>query len=211
MGTRNRIVAVIAVLLPAACSAQVAKVSRNMLTNRDVVTLATAGFSEEFIIETITTSRTQFDTSADGLADLAKNGVTEQILRVMRQPAPATPVSGQAHGAKTQAVSAPPPGPPRVFIESSPNAWFLWQSHPQTVEVMKTFGENCPNLIVTNHKEEATFTVVLEHEAGKLIRRDNKMVIFDRAGDMVFEGSKRELGNAVRDFCHSPFLAALKR
>src|ERR1035441_7812433 len=52
-------------LFAAACNAQDAGPSGNVLTNRDVVTLADAGFGQEFIVEIIGTSRTEFDTTAD--------------------------------------------------------------------------------------------------------------------------------------------------
>jgi hypothetical protein len=68
---------------------------------------------------------------------------------------------------------------------------------------MKSFGDSCPNVVVTNRREAATFTVFLERESGKWLRRDNKMVVFDQAGDMVFGASDRELGSAVRGFCTS--------
>jgi len=57
--------------------------TKDVLTNRAIVTLAWAGFNEDFLIELIRNSRTEFDTSADGLAVLAKQGINEQIIRVM--------------------------------------------------------------------------------------------------------------------------------
>jgi len=44
--------------------------------------------------------------------------------------------------------------------------------------------------------------VVLQHEGGKdLVRRDNKVVVFNRDGDSILSGSTRSLGNAVNDAC----------
>ena len=57
--------------------------TKDVLTNRAIVTLAWAGFNEDFLIELIRNSRTEFDTSADGLAVLAKQGINEQIIRVI--------------------------------------------------------------------------------------------------------------------------------
>jgi hypothetical protein len=66
---------------------------------------------------------------------------------------------------------------------------------------MKTFGESCPNAVVTNDPEKADYKVSFERESGKVVRRHNKFVAFNRAGDMVYSSSTRELGNAVRGFC----------
>src|SRR5579859_6388235 len=85
------VIALLAVAAPAA--GQPAGVTRDVLTNRAILTLASAGFSEEFILETIATSRTRFDVSIEGLAWLAKEGVNERIIRAMRnaQPSPDRP------------------------------------------------------------------------------------------------------------------------
>ena len=98
-----------------------------------------------------------------------------------------------------------------VFIEESNDSCSFTSSrhssqgstHPQTVEVMKTFGESCPNLTVTKDSHKADYTVSFERESLKTIRRHNKFAAFNRSGDMVFSSSTRELGNAVRSFCAS--------
>jgi hypothetical protein len=45
--------------------------------------LAKAGFTEEFIIGAIQSGRSHFDTSAAGLADMAKEGLNEHVVRAM--------------------------------------------------------------------------------------------------------------------------------
>jgi hypothetical protein len=57
--------------------------SRHVLTNESVVTLAKAGFDELFIVERIRTSRTNFDTSVEGLIALKRAGLDEDLIRVM--------------------------------------------------------------------------------------------------------------------------------
>jgi hypothetical protein len=73
---------------------------------------------------------------------------------------------------------------------------------PQTAEIIKTFGERCPAVIVNNKQEKADYVVLLDHEGGKdPISRDNKVVIFNREGDFIMSRSTRTLGNAVKDVC----------
>ena len=67
----------------AGVGAQTVPLSQNALSNRDVVTLARAGFNEDFIVDVIHTSQTRFDTSVTGLAEMAKEGLTERLIRVM--------------------------------------------------------------------------------------------------------------------------------
>ena len=77
---------------------------RSVLSNHDVVTLAKAGFDEEFLVKLIVSSRTHFDTSPDALTALAEQGVTQRIVEVMMNPAAAgTPAVAPAPAATTVA------------------------------------------------------------------------------------------------------------
>jgi len=108
---------------------------------------------------------------------------------------------------------------PRVFITDSEsweiagasggsNGAFASTVHggarPQTAEIIKTFGERCPSVIVNNKQEKADFVVVLDHEGGKgIIRRRNKVAVFNRDGDAIVSRSTRSLGNSVQDACEA--------
>jgi len=73
---------------------------------------------------------------------------------------------------------------------------------PQTAEIIKTFGERCPAVIINNKQEKADYVVLLDHEGGKdPISRDNKVVVFNKDGDSIMSHSTRALGNAVKDVC----------
>ncbi len=75
-------------------------------------------------------------------------------------------------------------------------------ARPQTAEIIKTFGERCPDVIVNNKQEKADYVVLLDHEGGKVfIQHDNKVVVFNRDGDSILAHSTRSLGNAVKDAC----------
>src|SRR2546423_5981531 len=54
---------------------------REMLTNEGIVLLSDAGFSDSFIVEKILLSRTRFDVSAEGLAYLRNNAISEELVR----------------------------------------------------------------------------------------------------------------------------------
>jgi hypothetical protein len=75
-------------------------------------------------------------------------------------------------------------------------------ARPQTGEIIKTFSERCPEVIVNNRSDKADCVVLLDHEGGKgFVRHDNKVVIFNRDGDSILAHSTRSLGNAVKDAC----------
>ena len=116
--------------------------------------------------------------------------------------------------AQTTTAAAPKP---RVFISDSQswemsgnaggaNGTFAAHSaggaRPQTAEIVKTFGERCPGVIVNNKPDKADYVVLLDHEGGKgLIKRDNKMAVFNKDGDSIVSHSTRSLGNSVKDAC----------
>ena len=75
-------------------------------------------------------------------------------------------------------------------------------ARPQTGEIIKTFGERCPQAIVNNKQDKADYIVLLDHEGGKgFIRRDNKVAVFNKDGDSIVSHSTASLGNAVKDAC----------
>lgn len=75
-------------------------------------------------------------------------------------------------------------------------------ARPQTAEIIKTFSERCPDVIVTNKSEIANYAVTLDHEGGKgALRKDNKVAVFRRDGDAILSKSTRELCNSVKDAC----------
>jgi hypothetical protein len=77
-------------------------------------------------------------------------------------------------------------------------------ARPQTAEIIKTFSERCPEVIVNNKVEKADYVVLLDHEGGKgYARRDNKVAVFNSGGDSIVSHSTRSLGNAVKDACEA--------
>jgi hypothetical protein len=107
---------------------------------------------------------------------------------------------------------------PRVFITDS-ESWetrgssggaggiFASQSHggarPQTAEIIKTFGQRCPQVIVNNKQEIADYVVVLDHEGGKgVLQHRNKVAVFDHvSGDVVISQSTLSVGGSVDEAC----------
>jgi hypothetical protein len=116
-----------------------------------------------------------------------------------------------------QAQTAPSDGKVRVYVGDS-ESWEMsggWGvSHgsgggsvrggarPQTAEIIKTFNERCPAVTVTDTKDRANFAIILDHEGGKgVLAHRNKIAVFNREGDVIFSGSTRSVGTAVKDAC----------
>ncbi len=71
----------------------VTQLKQQPLTNENVVTLSKAGFDELFILQLIHSSRTNFDTSVQGLVVLKQAGVSEDLIRQMAMPQPLAPAA----------------------------------------------------------------------------------------------------------------------
>ncbi|MEO8025376.1 MAG: hypothetical protein ABI823_02825 [Bryobacteraceae bacterium] len=81
---------------------------------------------------------------------------------------------------------------------------FTGGSSPQNIEVMKTFAERCPGVVVTSNREKADFTVRLDHEPASPATpfiKGNKVAVFDRNGDLLHSASTRLLPSAVKGAC----------
>jgi hypothetical protein len=112
-------------------AAQTAAQSRNSFTNHDILVLAKAGFSEEFILDAMAGARTHFDLAVDDLAALAREGISEPIIRAMLKPlilasakpveSPpepvAQPASAKVASCKECKTKAPPKEPKPTPVE----------------------------------------------------------------------------------------------
>jgi hypothetical protein len=180
------------------------------LTNQRVIQLVQSGVHADELLRLIGTApAVSFDLTPAEMNQLLQASVSPETIKMM---------AARQYGRVSPTGQIRPAGDsrPRVFVADSPNAWsadvtYRWQfafepaygsgSHPQTAEIMKTISHECPNATVTNDRQKANHIVVLERESQKVIRRDNKMVVFDQAGDLVYAASTRALGNAVRNGC----------
>jgi hypothetical protein len=120
---------------------------------------------------------------------------------------------------QSPATVTQPEEKPRVFITDS-ESWEIQGSaagsggtfaagesggaRPQTAEIIKTFGQRCPAVIVNNRQDMADYIVVLDHEGGKgYLRHKNKVAVFEHlSGDAVISHSTLSVGGSVEDACN---------
>lgn len=107
---------------------------------------------------------------------------------------------------------------PRVFITDS-NSWSVHGSaggangvfaasssggaQPQTAEIIKTFGQRCPQVTVNNRVDASNYVIELDHEGGKglLAHKDKIAVFVQKTGDSIFSKSTMSVGGSVQDAC----------
>jgi hypothetical protein len=107
---------------------------------------------------------------------------------------------------------------PRIFVTDS-NSWSTQGAaggsngsfgasssggaRPQTAEIIKTFGQRCPQVITNNRLDAANYVVELDHEGGKglLMHKDKIAVFIQKTGDSIFSESTLSVGGSVKDAC----------
>jgi len=109
---------------------------------------------------------------------------------------------------------------PRIFVTDS-NSWSTQGSaggshgtfaasssggaRPQTAEIIKTFGQRCPQVIVNNRADASNYIVELDHEGGKSVfaHKDKIAVFVQKSGDSIFSKSTLSVGGSVQDACEA--------
>jgi hypothetical protein len=78
-------------------------------------------------------------------------------------------------------------------------------ARPQTAEIIKTFGQRCPQVMANNIQEKTDYIVLLDHEGGKgILRHKNKVAVFARvSGDSIVSKSTLSLDGSVQDACEA--------
>jgi hypothetical protein len=129
-------------------------------------------------------------------------------------------VAGQSARSSGDAAPTDDSSKPRVFITDSQSWEIVGRSggaggafggtvqggaRPQTAEVIKTFGERCPQVLINNIQTKADYIVLLDHEGGKsVLRHKNKVAVFARVtGDSIVSKSTLSLGGSVQDACEA--------
>jgi len=82
----------------------------------------------------------------------------------------------------------------------------------ENVEVMKSFAQHCPGVVVTSNRDKAAYVVRLDHEATSPqtpFLRNNKVAVFNQNEDLIYSGSTHLLGPAVKAACSA--IAAAER
>jgi len=109
---------------------------------------------------------------------------------------------------------------PRVYVTDS-NSWEVRSAgggtadafggggqggaRPQTAEIIKTFNQRCPDVVINNRLNASDYVVELDHEGGKgLLSHKDKIAVFVRSsGDSIFSKSTLSVGGSVQSACEA--------
>ena len=211
MNVRASVLLPICLLLVAAMSAQ----AQAPLTNEDILTMVQAGFGEGTIIKAIEANEPAYDTSVQALVELKKAEVTEKIIGAMldaqiKKNGPADPVASRAEKDSTSTASTPElkkmegrgqelgPTLPAIYVEEVSSDGTISASSDTTLECMKTLRKH--GMRVVTIREKADYILQVTRQLGKKSwRKDTKVVLSNRDGEVVLAKSTRSVGGAMGD------------
>jgi hypothetical protein len=203
------------------------------LNNRDILDMNKAGLPPEVLVAKIKSSECNFDTSPASLQALKAAGLGDSVILAMVEAPTGQPKAFAVIEPLPQVVASssvdsnpttvPSDGKVRVLVTDSQSwetrgggsaggnrngwagsSWIAGGARPQTVEIIKTLNQRCPEITVTDNLERADFVITLDHEGGKaLLAHRNKIAVFNKDGDDIFSNSTVELGNSVKDACQA--------
>ena len=211
--------------------AAAAVVDSTVLTNKDILDMNKIGLLPQILVAKIKSSQCNFDTSPASLQALKTAGLGDSVILAMVE-APngqakavtvPDPPDVTSTSKRPNPTMVPSDGKIRVLVTDSQSwemrgggtaggnnrgwggsSWMAGGARPQTVEIIKTLNQRCPEITVTNNLEKAEFVITLDHEGGKgLLQRRNKIAVFNKDGDDIFSNSTVALGNSVKDACEA--------
>ncbi len=210
--TQWQIISILSIVVALAIGISQAQ-TKKALTNDDVIQMVKAGFEQSMIVKAIEANETNFDVSVQALMDLKNAGVNQPIIEAMldaeakkKAPSP-TSISAResiAPSAEVPQLKRERPdegqGPvlPAIYVEEVSSSGGIVASSDTALEAIKTLQEK--GVRVVTIKDKADYVLQITRQLGKKSwRKDTKVVLSNREGEVVFTHSTRSVGGAMGD------------
>jgi len=179
------------------------------LTNDDVVKMVKAGLQESLIIKAIESSPSAFDTSVPRILALKKDeGVPDNVIEAMiavqaKSKTSTAPSSDSTPRLITSAVdrgdqSSSRSNPPAIYVEEVSSTGGIMASSDTTLEAIKTLTKK--GMHVVTIRDKADYVLQITRQLGKKSwKKDTKVALVNRAGEVVYANSTRSIGGGVGD------------
>jgi hypothetical protein len=172
--------------------------AQQALSNDNILNMKRAGFSDQFILETVKRSPGSYDTSAAGLDVLENAGVSPAILDAIRGPHPiavakrAVPLSRlyiEERVKTTSSLTIP------CEVLAVCRGHNTRQMRSVSLEVAREVEKRCGETItVTNNRGTANYFLRIEEGASTLYQQD---------GDVAYVSPARwSMSNVAKDICN---------
>lgn len=187
------------IFLALLCVPAVSAQNKKPLTNDDVVQMAKAGFNEATIDQAINANPTAFDTSVQALIALKNDGISQKVIDAMlaaetRKSASDSPEPSREGSARGGSSS----GLPAIYVEEISSTGGTVASSDSTLEAIKTLQHK--HMCLVTIREKADYILQITRQRGKHAwRKDTKIALSNREGEVVLAKSTRSVGGAMGD------------
>lgn len=182
------------------------------LTNEDIVQMVKGGFDDQTIIKATQANESAFDTSVQALLALKNAGVTKPVMDAMLESEAKKRAHNPDSGPAPAKGPAPPEGTPTasgdqrdqkpvdpaIYVEEVSSQGGVVASSDTALEAIKTLQEK--HIRVVTIKEKADYILQVTRQLGKKSwKKDTKVVLSNRNGEVVLAKSARTVGGAAGD------------
>lgn len=163
-----------------------------------------AGFPDSTILKVIEASDTAFETSVSALQALKDAGATPEVVAAVLKSG-TTKQSPAVDQVRDRVAPGPPAsssgrysGMPAIYVEEVSSSGGVMASSDTTLEGIKTLQKS--GMRVVTVKEKADYVLQVTRQLGKHSwKKDTKVVLSNREGEVVFSNSTRSVGGAMGD------------
>lgn len=175
------------------------------LTNDDVIRMVKAGFQNSLVIQAIQANQTAFDTSAAALLVLKDAGATNEVIEAIIKSG-SKPASRNEADRLNEARISPPqneaarsaPQKAAIYVEEVSSDGGIMASSDTTLEAIKSLQKR--GMRVVTIKDKADYILQVTRQLGKKSwKKDTKVVLSNREGEVLFSNSTRSVGGAMGD------------
>jgi hypothetical protein len=180
------------------------------LTNDDVIQMVKGGLDDETIIKAVQANDSAFDTSPQALVALKNAGVTKPVVDAMLD----AEAKKNGRGLDIKSVSAketstPTPAldtrvhdpkavDPAIYVEEVSSQGGVVASSDTALEAIKTLQDK--HIRVVTVKDRADYILQVTRQLGKKSwKKDTKLVLSNKDGDVVLAKSTRTVGGGMGD------------
>lgn len=183
-----------------------------ILTNNDVVSMSQASLAESLIVEKIKESKGAFDVSVEGLVNLKKSGVSDEIIRAMMEKSRALREKSAVSSTQTFSDSQPIIESVPTVVKSSAEALRSAKTiaiEKSTVnpsrqalekELLKRKDWQKLNLNILRYKEGADLRIEIGFVPLSLITHRYVFRVYDnRSGTVIAAGETTSWGSLAKN------------
>jgi hypothetical protein len=191
-------------------AASAAFAQKEVLSNTEVIEMTKAGLAQNIILNKIKSSEGRFDVSVNGLVEMKKAGVNDEVINALLESKPAPPTAADPTPATVSAKRASPlfTSPKEALLSAKTIAITKSSVQPslQAVEkeLLKRKEFQALNLAIDHYWDKADLYVEISFAHMSLITHRYTFRIYDRrSGTVIAAGETTSWGSLAENLARN--------